>query len=64
MAANEPKSRPPCETRIPSSKETRRQIRLVMASDDTLRTYDETLAALVDAYTEEENTPTETLSNV
>lgn len=38
-----------CETRIPVSKDVRREIRLVRASED-LNTYDETLATLVDAY--------------
>lgn len=42
-----------CETRIPVSKDTRQKIRIVRAHED-LGTYDETLAALVDAFEGEE----------
>lgn len=38
-----------CETRIPVSKDVRREIRVIKAREDR-ESYDETLAALVDAY--------------
>lgn len=37
------------ETRIPVSKDVRRELRVIKAQEDR-KTYDETLAALVDAY--------------
>jgi hypothetical protein len=40
------------ETRIPVSKDVRREIRVIKAREDR-ETYDETLAALVDAYDRE-----------
>jgi hypothetical protein len=39
-----------CETRIPVSKDVRREIRQVKANRDELETYDDALAALVEAY--------------
>jgi hypothetical protein len=41
------------ETRIPVSKDVRRELRVIKAREDR-ETYDETLAALVDAYGDEE----------
>jgi hypothetical protein len=38
-----------CETRIPCSEDTRRELRILKAQGDR-ESYDETLAALIDAY--------------
>lgn len=46
---------PACETRIPVSKDTRREIRVVKAREG-FETYDETLAALVGQHDRSDHT--------
>ncbi|WP_193222407.1 hypothetical protein [Halosegnis rubeus] len=44
---------PATETQIPVSKDVRRDLRVLKAEEDR-RSYDETLAALIDAYDDKE----------